>query len=266
MKDVAAAYCVYDDYEFLEASVKSIIHYVDKIFFFISYSMYDGTSYDGANQITLKVVDKLIREHPNQIIVTRKNWKEQIAQRNESIQTIRHAGYKWALIIDADEIFDMDSIKNLMYNKDKYSDYDIFETRFYTYFKSIKYRIQPLQPLQATSLVKTHVKLNRTRGAKHSSYRTKILSPEIVCWHHPSHVRRDEKMKKKIQIAHHEYGIPLDWYDKVWLKWTPDIKNFHPEVPSAFQSVKIINKDDLPLVLGHIYDNEQKYLSGEIYA
>jgi hypothetical protein len=263
---VAACYCVYDDYEFLDISVKSIERYVDQIYFFVSYSRYDGTSVEGDNKLTLKCIEYLKLQFPNKVTLIRKDWKSQIPQRNESIEIIQKDGYDYCLIIDADEIYEPQHLDKLFQYCRGLPKVDIFLTQFYTYFKSIKYRIWPLQGLNATTLIKTHVQLNMTRGvkrAKEQGYIVFEIPSKLILWHHPSHVRTDERMQSKYAIAMHEYGLNKSWMRDVWARWTPETKNFHPSKPSAFQQVIELKKEQLPEVLWEIYDNEQRFLTGE---
>ena len=261
---IAACYCVYDDFEFLEASVKSIINDIDKIFFFVSFYRYDGTCEDGDNEITLKILGDLKEEYSDKISIIRNNWKNQIIQRNDAIEYTQKQSFDYCLIIDADEIYNLDEI-NILRNfiHDKSYKIDVFTTRFHTYFKSLKYQIFPLQQLNALTLIKTNVRLNGTRCVAKNSYKIFNISEKQICWHHPSHVRTDERMIKKYKIAMYEYGIKYDWIDNIWLKWNTNMKNFHPAYPLSFSYVKYVRKNELPKILWDIYDNEKIYLTGE---
>lgn len=250
MQNVAACYCVYNDFEFLQASVESIINFVDTVYFFVSFSRYDGKFFNDDNIKTLQVVSNLLKQYPK-CKLFRKDWKDQLVQRNEAISIVEK-DYEYCLIIDADEIWDDGSISGLMYYKQQHKHIDVFTTRFYTYYKSLKYRISPLQNLKATSLIKSHVRLTCERGTKGTKYSIKDIPSWHVCWHHPSHVRSDEKMKMKWGVAN-----VSNWYEKFWLNWTPEMINFHPVKPEEFHSVVEISKCDLPTHLHHIFDNEK---------
>jgi len=259
---IAACYCVYDDFEFLYHSVISIKDYVDKVFFFCSFSRYDGTSENDDNEITLNIIEMFKKQDENKFVLIRKDWKNQIQQRNDSISIIQHEGYEYCLIIDADEIYDRKDIENLLEIIKNNPQIDVFQSNFHTYFKSLKYKIYPIQKLDATVVVKTHVRLNKTRGANNPEYTTKLIEQEKVCWHHPSHVRTDERMIKKYKIAIHEYGISWKWIDQIWFNWTPSTKNFHPSNPSSFQSVLSTSKFDFPEFMHDLYENEENFISG----
>jgi len=259
----AACYCVYDDFEFLEASVRSIINDIDKIFFFVSFSRYDGTSEEGDNEITLKILENLKKENSDKISIIRDDWKHQLIQRNNAIEHIQSQGFDYCLVIDADEIYNMGEIQILRNFAIRKYNSDVFTTRFYTYFKSLKYRIHPLQKLMALTLIKTNVRLDRTRGVAKDSYKVLNISEDKICWHHISHVRTDERMIKKYKVAMHEYGIKYSWINDVWLKWNTNMRNFHPSHPPAFSGVIYVKKEELPESLWDIYDNEEIYLTGE---
>jgi len=257
----AALYCVYNDYEFLEISVNSIWNYVDKIYFFVSYSRYDGKPEDSNDNIkTLSIINNLIKKDPNKVTLIRKDWKDQKLQRNEAISIIQDDGFPYCLVIDADEIYTNGDIQGLLHYGYKNPNVDIFLTQFHTYFKSLKWRIHPFQGSWATTLIKTHVRLENTRGTKKNIYQQKKIPPEHVCWHHPSFVRSDKVIRQKICIEEFEYNAKEGWYQRVWLQWTPDMKDFHTEKPSAFHGVIEIKKENLPECLWDFWDNESDYL------
>ena len=252
--NVAGCCCVYNDFIFLEDVVENILPFMKKIFFFVSYSMYDGNSKENDNVDTLKIIDKLKEKHHDQIVLIRKDWKNQIIQRNEALKIIQEAGYSYTFIFDADEFYSNDDLSNLFHHGIWFSHMDAFNTHFHTYFKKVNYRIEPLQRLKALSLIKSHVRLNQTRGIDSSVYSTFMVPQKQVCWHHLSHVRNDEQMLEKFIIAKHEYGLDMNWYYKTWLNWTPDIRNFHPNDPTSFSRVVKLRKEELPKFLQKYYE------------
>ena len=263
--DVAGCCCVYNDFSFLESVVENVIQFMN-VFLFVSYSMYDGTSKIGDNELTLKVIYKLKEKYGNRVSLIRKNWKNQIAQRNETIKIINESGYKYCFIFDSDEFYSEKDIVKILYYKDAYPLIDSFNTHFYTYFKKVRYRIEPLQQLKALSLIKSTVELCKTRGTDNSKYSNCLIPQEDVCWHHLSHVRSDQQMFEKFIIAKHEYGLNIDWYHNVWLKWTSDMKNFHPNDPTSFSHIVDLEKNQLPEFLQKFYEKEEFYFSGEFLS
>ena len=43
--------------------------------------------------------------------------------------------------------------------------------------------------------------------------------------HHFSYARTDEEMLKKITTCDFSRSMRSNWYDDVWLKWTPEMEN-----------------------------------------
>jgi len=266
IESVAGCCCVYNDFSFLEYVADNIMPFMKKIFFFVSHSMYDGTAKEGDNKLTLKVIDRLKKKYGEQIVLVRKDWKNQIIQRNEAIKTINDAGFQYCFIFDADEFYSAGDMQGILHYGLKMPHIDTFNTHFYTYFKKVNYRIEPLQRLKALSLIKSTVNLSKTRGVNQSIYSNLLIPQEHVCWHHLSHVRNDEQMLEKFKIAKHEYGLNIDWYYNVWLKWFPEMKNFHPNEPASFSSVIDLKKDQLPDFLQRFYNNDEFYLNGEMLS
>jgi hypothetical protein len=62
--------------------------------------------------------------------------------------------------------------------------------------------------------------------------------------HHFSYVRSDEEMLKKIStFSHAEEFNTMEWYNNVWLKWTPEMRNIHPTVPYLFPEAKYMPEE-----------------------
>jgi hypothetical protein len=73
-----------------------------------------------------------------------------------------------------------------------------------------------------------------------SNKRTPTLSeygPSSAILNHFSYVRSNEEMLKKIESFEHSNEFDrMAWYENIWKKWVPSMKNLHPVVPEQFES------------------------------
>ena len=211
---IAACYCVYDDYEFLEQSINSIINHVDEIYFFIPFG---EESED--NEKVLDIVGKV------KCKVFRKEWSNDY--RNIALDIVEDAGFQYCLMIDPNNIWDKKSLDNLIKFQKLNKSIEVFTTRFYNYYKKSCYRINPIQSLKAISLIKTNIRFNGDKVKdKHGTYNISLWD---VCWHDVSFLRSDEKIRAVINDE--------EWYEKYWLNWTTEMINFHPVFGEEFHSV-----------------------------
>ena len=78
----------------------------------------------------------------------------------------------------------------------------------------------------------------------------KIVDRRDLLYEHPSYVRSDnEKMRLKIEAHRETEPIIGDWYNNVWLGWTPETKNFHPTNPEFWEITVPVNDNELPPVM-----------------
>lgn len=178
--------------------------------------------------------------------------------------------YFW--IIDADEIYDQRTVpeilKYLKLNKPK-----ILRIRGITYFKSWNYRISPSDNFYQPGLIKRGVFFNEnrniflpfwTRFLKNKYWQINqslikmidkyilgidYLPEEIAVFHHGAYVGNDQRIAKKIFSSVHYDERMKHWYENIWKKWHPKLKNIHPLNPEVFQGVEYIPLDAIPDVI-----------------
>jgi hypothetical protein len=153
------------------------------------------------------------------------------------------------MILDSDEIWDPKQINIVKHDMNIFPNINIFTSGMITYFKSIRYRIHPPQHFEPVIAVRTNIRFEHARRPR----KGKFHKTDAI-YHHPSHVRSDEYMKKKIDSCSEKEKI-RNWYEDIWKKWTPDMKNFHPTVPESFHSVVQVKRSELPVSLQKIWDN-----------
>lgn len=247
-----AQYKLFFGDEWLEASVDSVARYMYKILFVVS----DVAWGDDVQNPKIKgdnlepVLEKIKAKYPDKVIVLKGSWNAQLAHVQAGLdyikQNIPEATH--CLYIDGDEIYTEKQITDVLALSKKIKTFNCaIRINYNTYFKTIYYKIYPnkypvhlvLFPLQ---------KWVQYRDARNVN--AKIIDRRDLLYEHPSYVRSDnEKMRLKIEAHRETEPIIGDWYNDVWLGWTPETKNFHPTNPAFWEGTMQVNESELPTVM-----------------
>lgn len=181
------------------------------------------------------------------------------------------ADYYW--VIDGDEIYDPRTIGPLLeYLKAKKP--DVLSVRGLNYFKTWNYVVDPSDNFYQPGFVKAGVPFQENRLLVASrrwrllfnKYTRRAVSPEletrvrglggvmrapeeIAVFHHAAYVGDDARIQKKIQLSVHRRQMMDTWFNEVWKKWTPEMKNLHPSNPPVFPGLKHVVTKELPPVI-----------------
>jgi glycosyltransferase involved in cell wall biosynthesis len=154
------------------------------------------------------------------------NWTSEASQRNFGLNYFKD--YDWVLIVDADEFYTGASLRELSASLETTADAVVAQT-MYVYWKTQDYRIEPVQEDNPIVAIRPNQRFAHARQAFCSTVDTKAIL------HHLSYVRDDINMWKKISSFEHAVDFDIqDWYERVWLDWSPDRINLHPVNPSQF--------------------------------
>ncbi len=253
-----AQYKLFFGDEWLEASVDSIAKYMYKILFVIS----DVAWGDNPKNPTIKgdnlepIIAKLQTKYPEKIIVYNGSWNTQLGHVQAGLdyikQNIPEATH--CLYIDGDEIYREDQLQKLLNLARKIKTYkSAIRINYNTYFKSIYYKIEPNKyPMHLVLFpLLGWVEYRNARNVN-----AKLIEISNLYYEHPGYVRMDdEKMRLKIEAHRETEPIIGDWYNDVWLNWTPEMKNFHPTNPDFWKAVVEVQKKDLPIGMVNAYNN-----------
>lgn len=254
-KIVAQCKLFYGD-EWLELSVNSIANYIYKIIFVISDIPWGKKNAYKGDDLE-PIIEKLKQKYGEKIVIYRGSWDDQEKQVNAGLdyikQNIPEATH--CLYIDGDEIYTKDQIKKLisLTRKIKYFNKAI-RISSHTYFKSIYYRIYPDKSPKLLALfpLRDYIKYYDARNV------TAAIAELQIYFHHFAYVRRsNERMKGKIETHKASEPIIDNWYENIWLKWTPETINFHPFKPDFFHSVIKVKPVDLPEGVVEAYNKWQ---------
>ena len=184
-------------------------------------------------------------------LIVSRHWATEETQRNEGLRILREEGCDWCLIVDDDEMYNRGDFAKVVEFIDKTVDpsVNVFAIHALVYWKDRKTVIMGL-PAATTTLITTSgrafFKTARTCLTVGSAIR---IPPEVAVMHHFSYVGNDARILRKIQTFSHASETSSDWFERVWLKWHPDMENLHPnpKAPSAFR--RAVSAVGLPWIL-----------------
>jgi len=159
------------------------------------------------------------------------DWKSETDQRNWGLA--RLYDYDYVLIVDADELYTQEDIcaiisvledgaEDPLGNKTRYLAYRAGEVK--TYWKTTDYILDPKdthKPVIAVDPKRVLFKEFRIPDIGEQ----RIID---VTMHHLSYCKSDSKILEKINTFEHFNQIRKDWYNEVWLKWTPEMEDIRP--------------------------------------
>lgn len=148
----------------------------------------------------------------------------------------RHIGldyfknYDWCLIVDADEFYTREDIKKILDYLET-ADKEVYSCgKMLVYFKDLdSIAVREIGHKPPIMAMRPHMRFSGIRGVDYPFY----FIPDTTLYH-LSYVRTNAELVKKISTFGHSHEIIPNWYQDVWMKWTPQSVNFHPTEPDVF--------------------------------
>ncbi len=220
MIKIIALYKAYDGEEFLEASIKSIYNYVEKIVIVNS-----RISWQGKKENTIEAVFKDINDRFNKITILNFDSKNQSQQYVHGFNYIKQLDYDYVLIIDADEVWPRKQIEKAICCLNNAPAY---KCEMITHIKEVNYIVTPRENCRPCVFIKKGVLFVGVRGNRIKGIVK--FKPDIY-FHHFTLVRNSiDKIKEKIVSSNLGDGQkPVDvkgWISSVWDN-IPNVKDFH---------------------------------------
>jgi glycosyltransferase involved in cell wall biosynthesis len=224
---VALVTVAYNEERFIEPFLKHIPGWVNNVTVLLS-----AKPWYGRPEPTDKTYELASGTRAEVIQAT---WDSEEAQRNTGVELNQDCD--WIIWLDPDEFLDdynWDKLKGRL--EDGRADSYVVEGQ-HTYWKDGWHAV-PERDYQMLIATRPHVNFVDKRVVN-SGY---DVAPVWV--HHFSWARTDAEVLKKItHYAHAEDFDTRKWYEEVWLKWKPGMKNVHPTTPETLHDFE---KAELP--------------------
>jgi hypothetical protein len=253
-----AVYCLYDDAEYLEISLFPLSKHLDKVIFLISDTPWNGNPSD--NISTIDAVKKLCRENSH-FELHQGHWANEVDQRNFGLEKLFEQNIDICFIIDNDEVYHEYQFLNIMQFIEANPEFDSYHIEWNTYWSKDYYCIAPREHYKPPIAVRvknfqfvnmrsgiTSVLILKGRPiAKLNTdkYNATIIPSSLAICFHLSYARNDAFIKRKIETFSHAPEILTNWYNDIWLKWNPEMRNLHPVTPHQYQ---IAVKEDFSIL------------------
>ena len=244
-KIIAVSRAFYGD-EWMKISLKSVENHVHKILIVTSNKTWSKTSErpDNINKIFEDLHNQSKKYH-----LLRGSWDDQIQQQNDFLNFIRknHSECTHILFIDTDEIYEDHEIQKLLELTKKNKTFNsVIRVKMFTYIKSIYYRVSPQEIYQPIAIIpiRDYVYFSDVRAVK-----TCPVYYSDVNMHHFSLVRKNiERIRLKFNNRAKSFNRVENWYEKYYLNFDMNMKDFHPIIGNENQwhSIKKITPEELP--------------------
>jgi len=265
---IAAVYCIYNEEDYIEYSIKSIYDFVDKIVICLSLAPYAAYN-PQAKQMQFKkdkteqIIDR-ISSSDDKFKIIKDTWNEQIEHRNRGMEYCIDNGYDYYFLIDGDEVYREEHLKIIAKELAAHPEVGSFVIKCTIFWRSFRYRIPaekvawcPRRIFKVTPYRKiwglklpyqcrfTGINKTNSIGCVYQ------IPPEKAIFYHFSYAKSAKNMQEKLSTFPHAQEILNGWYENIWLKWPKkrQMPNVHPTNPEKFPKVKYVEPEDLPEVM-----------------
>ena len=250
---IAAAYCVYDDDEWLPCSIASVYPLLGAIYFFVSDVPWNGPA--TGNQRTLETI-RNFPDPDNKIRVIEGHWTDQPTQRNEACAILAVDGFAHMFIIDADEVYESDHLRSMLNYALQRPEVHCWHALFVVFWKSHRYRIDPPEEHHPPILLELgtggFVEYRNPRCPEHD-----LIPPELGMCFHMSYARSDAQILRKITSCSFAPLVRENWYQLTWKAWDGDrtITDLCPYNPGVFERAIEVDFAVLPTAIQRYVEN-----------
>lgn len=201
------------------------------------------------NSFDLDIIKK--SKYIDKITIIEGDWLTEELQRNACVRKAKEDDIDYLMIHDADEFYFHDDFERMKIFIINYPSYDVYTCGWISFWKSFKYITVPAigQKIVGHPQIFINLKHNIVFNRKRGPSGTQIIDiPNVICYH-ASYVLTDAELHEKLKTWGHYNDFSVDnWYNNIWLKWTPSMINMHPVNPSAWYKAVEFN-EKLPEVL-----------------
>jgi len=266
--NIAAVYCVYNEEEYIEYSIRSIYEFVDRIYVLLGQGPY--SAYNPHARATFSAADRTeaivrtLADRLPKIQLVNGLWDSELDHRNAGVRLCRKEGIRYYFLVDGDEVYHRDHLKNLQEEIETHPHVGQFIIKCDTFWRSFHYRIPARElswrPRRIFKLTRHRRLLGipfpyrlRFKGINDLNSLGSLYEfpPEEAIFYHFSYARSPSRMREKLATFPHAREILNGWYEKVWAAWPGqrEMPNIHPTDPPKFPRAVRQPLTDLPAVM-----------------
>jgi hypothetical protein len=254
---IATHVLVFGQEKWIMRNLENAYPHVDRIYMSMSY---DPWTYNAQARGKYKntfhanlTLSPAFDKYRDKLVVISANYDTEEQQRNDCVDQAIRDGMDYLIIHDADEFYfhrDFPWIKKYI---EENPDYDYYNIAWYCFWKSFKNILLDSTGNKIAGY--PEFAINLKRGVRFQSKRrpnksnSNIIPPYIGICYHGSYVLTNEELLQKINTWGHTNDFNKEyWYNNIWLKWTPEMRDLHLVSPSAWSQAVEFN-GELPEVI-----------------
>jgi hypothetical protein len=254
----------FDD-EFLLYSVESVLDSVDYLLFSVNTRSW-GNSDIKLTDENKQFIEEFVKTN-SKFKLLMGTWESEHLQHNAGTDYAISLGADLVFCTSTDQVYGEGDVKKMLDILEN-SDADILRVQWYTFWKtSPLYVVWPPEPFNPVLAFKpkqfrySDVSEGRAVDKDGNLVDPKTISLSIndVKVFHFSFARSDEFVKHKMEMSSHRHQMIPDWYETTWLKFKPEMTNFHPCFPGCYQKAIPFPLEQLPpRIRGYFKMQQQK--------
>ena len=264
---LTAVFCVYNEEEYLEYSLRAILPAVDRAIVMLGLAPY--TAYNPqARQVsrpdrTEAILDVLAAKEPR-ITLVKGVWASEVDHRNAGLDLCLEDGTDYYWLVDGDEVYRQDHLNNIRQVLERRPEVGTFIVKCHIFWRSFSYRVPAEELAWRPRRIFRMSRRRRILGVPFP-HRCRFvgqnetnsigpvyeLPPDQALFYHFSYARSSGAMEDKFRTFSHAHEIRPDWIANVWKRWADDrqMANIHPVDPPKFPRAVRREPDDLPAIL-----------------
>jgi hypothetical protein len=203
------------------------------------------------NSFDLDLIRK--SEYYDKITIIEGHWNTEEEQRNACANQADKDGMDFLIIHDADEFYFNSAFEWIKKYVEENPQYDYYKIAWYCFWKTFNNIL--LDSAGNKIVGYPEFCINLKHGVKFASKRrpnktlSQTIPPYVGICYHGSYVLTDQELLQKINTWGHTNDFNKDyWYNNIWLRWKPEMRNLHLVSPTAWSQAVPFN-DPLPEVI-----------------
>ncbi|HEX4997519.1 MAG TPA: hypothetical protein VFY29_04810, partial [Terriglobia bacterium] len=233
---IAAIYRPLADFDYLEASLRSVARNVDLILIGVT----------GRDEAALAGFLSGISGFEVPVEPIRGDWSVDGAPPRELGETLAAKGMEWALLMDGQDVYSADDLERLLAFAEDHPEAGQFRARVHHYWKSPRYRIDPPDPAGQVALCRLSSGAGKLPAV--------TVPGEVGACHSFTFAGPTSTVLRRLQRTGLTAQAAANWRKTVWETWNGNRmqRNLHPEQAERFRAAVRIQPALLPEAMaGH---------------
>lgn len=266
---IAACYAIYNEEEFIAASLRSVYDAVDRIIVCVGLAPWSAYNAQarlefGTRDRTEAIVDALAYNDPK-FCVIKGIWDSEIAQRNAAMERCLVEGMDYFFLVDGDEVYRPDHLAAIREEIAAHPNVGTFHIKCTVLWRSFRYHVPYADVKWMPWRIFKITRARRLLGVPGWPYRCRItgpnkanslgarylIPPERAIFYHLGYARSTPRMLLKLGTSESRNQFIEGWFERVWERWPQEraMTNLQPLDPSGLPRAVPFDLAELPPVL-----------------